>query len=147
MFSCLGETLWYLARSNRLEFIEYYIPLYSKFAEHDGTVHGAYGPRMFAMRGKIDQISILINLLSKHSSSRKAVLQIFNAEDILKEYKDVPCTCTIQFLVRDGKLNAVGHMRSNDAFLGLPHDIFAFTFIQEIIARSLNLELGTYKHL
>ena len=122
-------------------------PLYSKFAEHDGTVHGAYGPRMFAMRGKIDQISILINLLSKHSSSRKAVLQIFNAEDILKEYKDVPCTCTIQFLVRDGKLNAVGHMRSNDAFLGLPHDIFAFTFIQEIIARSLNLELGTYKHL
>jgi len=26
LFSCLGETLWYLARSNRLNFIRYYIP-------------------------------------------------------------------------------------------------------------------------
>jgi len=38
-------------------------------------------------------------------------------------------------------------MRSNDAFLGLPHDVFAFTFIQELVARSLGLKLGSYKHL
>ncbi|GBG02328.1 hypothetical protein AZSI13_16550 [Azospira sp. I13] len=37
-------------------------------------------------------------------------------------------------------------MRSNDAFKGLPHDIFAFTLIQELIARSLDVELGNYKH-
>jgi len=37
-------------------------------------------------------------------------------------------------------------MRSNDAFLGLPHDVFAFTFLQEIIARSVGVELGLYKH-
>jgi thymidylate synthase len=37
-------------------------------------------------------------------------------------------------------------MRSNDAYRGLPHDIFAFTMLQEIIARSLEVELGTYKH-
>jgi hypothetical protein len=33
LFSCLGETLWYLARSNELEFIKYYISIYGKFAE------------------------------------------------------------------------------------------------------------------
>ncbi|WP_363331185.1 thymidylate synthase [Bradyrhizobium sp.] len=32
-------------------------------------------------------------------------------------------------------------------FLGLPHDVFAFTFIQELIARSLGLKLGSYKHM
>jgi len=38
------------------------------------------------------------------------------------------------------------NMRSNDAFLGLPHDVFAFTMIQEIFARTLGVKLGTYKH-
>ncbi len=38
-------------------------------------------------------------------------------------------------------------MRSNDAFIGLPGDIFSFTMIQEMIARSLGIEVGTYKHL
>lgn len=37
-------------------------------------------------------------------------------------------------------------MRSNDAYLGLPHDIFAFTMLQEIVARSLKVEVGWYKH-
>ena len=38
-------------------------------------------------------------------------------------------------------------MRSNDAFMGLPHDVFAFTMIQELMARSLAIEMGTYKHM
>ncbi|EGF92522.1 thymidylate synthase protein [Asticcacaulis biprosthecium C19] len=37
-------------------------------------------------------------------------------------------------------------MRSNDAYLGLPHDIFCFTMLQELIAGSLSAKLGTYKH-
>ena len=147
VFSCLGETLWYLAKSNKLAFIKHYISQYSKYAELDGTIHGAYGPRLFAMRNSVDQIANIRKLLTDHPTSRKAVLQLFNAEDLLKDYKDIPCTCTLQFLCRAGRLNAVGHMRSNDAFLGLPHDIFAFTFIQEILARSMRLEVGTYKHL
>jgi thymidylate synthase len=56
VFSCLGETLWYLARSNELSFIKYYISMYGKFAESDGTVHGAYGPRLFGMRAGINQV-------------------------------------------------------------------------------------------
>ena len=38
------------------------------------------------------------------------------------------------------------NMRSNDAYWGLPHDVFTFTMLQEIIARTLGVELGTYKH-
>lgn len=147
VFSCLGETLWYLAHSNDLQFIKYYIGAYGKYAEQNGTIHGAYGPRMFKMRGNIDQISNIIKLLKRKPSSRQAVVQLFNAEDLLKNYNDVPCTCTMQYFVRKGALHKVVHMRSNDAYLGLPHDIFAFTFMQELIARTLNLKLGSYKHL
>src|SRR5438034_7399290 len=38
------------------------------------------------------------------------------------------------------------NMRSNDAYWGLPHDIFSFTMLQEILARDLSVEVGTYKH-
>jgi thymidylate synthase len=38
------------------------------------------------------------------------------------------------------------YMRSNDAFIGMPHDIFAFTMLQEIMAGDLGVGLGTYKH-
>jgi thymidylate synthase len=147
VFSCLGETLWYLAKSNELAFIKYYISIYGRFAETDGTVHGAYGPRLFGMRARVNQIDNVIKLLRRKPNSRQAVVQLFNAEDLLKDYNDIPCTCTMQFFVRNGSLNAVVHMRSNDAFIGLPHDIFAFTFIQELVARSLGLKLGAYKHM
>jgi len=146
-FSCLGETLWYLAGSDQLDFIKYYLSNYRQFAERDGTIHGAYGPRLLSMRGKVDQIETVTNLLERKPSSRQAVIQLFNAEDLLKPYNDIPCTCTVQFLIRKGTLNTITHMRSNDAFLGLPHDVFAFTFIQELVARTLRLKLGSYKHM
>ena len=38
------------------------------------------------------------------------------------------------------------HMRSNDSYKGLPGDVFAFTMIQELVARSLDVEVGRYKH-
>jgi len=146
VFSCLGETLWYLAKSNELKFIEYYLKGYDKFSDDKKTLHGAYGPRMFRMRSGVDQIDNVIELLRRKPSTRQAVIQLFNAEDILKDYSDIPCTCTIQFLVRKRHLHAMTYMRSNDAFVGLPHDIFAFTFLQEIFARSIGARLGTYKH-
>src|SRR4051812_20038072 len=33
VFSCLGELLWYLAGSNRLDFIKYYVPRYEEFSD------------------------------------------------------------------------------------------------------------------
>ena len=44
------------------------------------------------------------------------------------------------------KLLMMTHMRSNDVFIGLPHDVFVFTMLQEIMARTLSVRLGTYKH-
>lgn len=144
LFSALGELLWYLSGSDRVDQIAYYLPIYKDFAEDDGSVHGAYGPRLFSMRG-IDQLANAVANL-KRPDSRQCVIQLFSAEDIDRKYNDVPCTCTLQFFNRGGKLDLMVHMRSNDAFAGLPHDVFAFTMIQEIMARSTGLKLGEYVH-
>ena len=144
-FSCLGELLWYLSGSDKLEFIERYIRAYADDAEDDGTLHGAYGPRLFDMDGQ-NQIANVTNLLRETPGSRRAVIQLYSAQDIAKRYNEIPCTTTIQYLLRDARLECCVTMRSNDAFKGLPHDTFCFTMIQEIIARELGVELGVYKH-
>jgi thymidylate synthase len=145
LFSCIGELLWYLARSNSLRFISYYAPRYSLDSDDGRTLYGAYGPRLYNMRG-VDQVSNVVNLLKSKPNSRRAVIQLFDAGDIAKHHKEIPCTCTLQFMVRGARLRMFTTMRSNDAFLGLPHDVFAFTMLQELIARKLGVELGEYKH-
>ncbi|MFD1893311.1 thymidylate synthase [Ottowia beijingensis] len=145
LFSCLGELLWILAGSDRLDFIQHYIPGYDEFSDDQKTIYGAYGPRLF---GKVpnDQVPRVIQLLKDKRDSRQAVLQLFDRTDTLTFHKDVPCTCTLQFMVRDSRLHMLTSMRSNDAWLGLPHDVFTFTMIQELVARSVGIELGEYKH-
>jgi thymidylate synthase len=150
-FSALGEFLWYLTKDNRLDFIQPYIPAYAQDSEDGLTVHGGYGPRIFAQRGH-DQLEDVIRQLTEAPTSRRAVIQIFSAEDNAKRpgtgkrHKEVPCTTTLQFLLRDCKLHLIATMRSNDAYLGLPHDVFCFTLLQEFVARTLRVELGFYRH-
>lgn len=100
LFSCLGEFLWYMSGTRDIHFISHYIPDYSKFSGN--RPHGAYGPRIFRMRGKYNQYTRVRDLLRERPDTRRAVIQLFNAEDIERDYKDVPCTCTVQLLLRDG---------------------------------------------
>ncbi|MGW8308718.1 MAG: thymidylate synthase [Achromobacter pulmonis] len=150
LFSCLGEFLWYLAGSNDLKFIQYYIPKYDEYSDDGETIFGAYGPRLFSLNGKIDQLKNVVETLKKNGESRRAVVQLFRGEDLaadlVERKNDLPCTCTLQFTLRKHQLHMLVMMRSNDAFKGLPHDVFAFTMLQEIIARTLEVEVGLYKH-
>jgi thymidylate synthase len=145
VFSRLGELAWYLAKSNNVKFISYYLKRYKKDAEVDGTIFGAYGPRIFGMNG-VNQFENVIKLLQEKRTSRQAVIQLFDARDLVESHKIIPCTCSLQFMIRHDRLNMSTTMRSNDAYIGLPHDVFSFTMIQEIMARILNCDLGEYSH-
>lgn len=144
-FSALGEFLWYLTKDNCLDFIRPYIPDYSEESEDGLTVHGGYGPRIFNQRGH-DQFENAIRLLREAPTSRRAVIQIFDAGDNARRFREVPCTTTLQFLLRQNRLHLIANMRSNDAYIGLPHDVFCFTMLQEMAARTLRVDLGSYRH-
>lgn len=144
VFSCLGEFAWYLSGSDETDFIASYIPRY-RDADENGSISSAYGPRLMGT-GRNDQLRRVISLLREKPTSRRAVIQLFDRTDLMMESPEVPCTCSIQFLCRDNKVHAFVTMRSNDAYFGLPHDIFAFTMLQELVARSLGFELGEYVH-
>lgn len=143
VFSALGELLWYLSGSNATDHISHYISEYARYDEA-GTIFGGYGPRL---RGGTDQLATVIALLRARPPTRRAVIQFFDRADILQPHEDVPCTCTLQFLSREAGLDLIVNMRSNDVFIGLPHDVFCFSMIQELVARSVGVELGQYIHI
>lgn len=144
-FSCLGELCWYLAGSNDVKFISYYLKNYRELGEN-GIVFGAYGPRLFHWN-EMNQYSNVVDLLKRKPHSRRAVIQLFEANDLSEYHEDVPCTCSLQFMIRNQQLNLHVSMRSNDAYFGLAHDVFCLTMLQEIMARDLSVELGRYVHV
>lgn len=154
LISCIGEFFWYLNGSDELDFIEYYIANYRKFIGYDKTevlpAFGAYGPRIF---GENSQFNKIIEVLKEKPTSRRAVIAIYSKDDLLRQdHRDIPCTCFLQFFIRDDRLHLTTTMRSNDAAIGLVHDVFSFTLIQEIMYAKLvsffpNLQLGEYTHI
>ncbi|MCL1673003.1 thymidylate synthase [Elizabethkingia ursingii] len=146
--SPIGEFLWYMSGSNKLDFIEYYIKKYRDFSNNKESLNGAYGARLFNNENDFSgQVKNVIELLKKKENTRQAVIQIFDKNDLLiSKNLDIPCTCTLQFFIRDNKLVLFVTMRSNDVFVGLPHDIFCFTMLQEVIAKELKKEVGDYHH-
>ena len=145
IFGWVGELLWYLAGNDELSFIKYYIKDYK--ADHEGAEHvrAAYGPRLY--NGGSNQLRLIIDLLRQKADTRRAVIPIYQPQDLQSDLVEVPCTCTLQFFLRRRRLELIAHMRSNDAYKGLPGDIFAFTMIQEIVAAALDVEPGRYKHM
>lgn len=154
LISCVGEFFWYLSGSDSLEFIEYYITNYRTFIDYKENEKipalGAYGPRVF---GEQSQFKAIEHLLRKKPDSRRAVISIYDRTDVFREdNRDIPCTCSLQFFIRDNTLHLTTIMRSNDAATGLVHDLFSFTLIQELMWAKLardntSLKLGTYTHI
>lgn len=144
-----AEALWYLTGNNSLSYISYYnkrMPDYSM----DGQIltGTAYGKKLFHFgEQNLNQWQNVKQELLNDADSKRAVIQIFDAHELtINQNLDVSCTLGLQFLIRNNQLNMVAYMRANDAFRGIVSDIFSFTFIQEFMARELNLKVGKYYH-
>lgn len=141
IYAC-AELLWYLSGEETVERVAAYAPQYAKFA-NDGIAHGAYGKRWHG------QWAALLSVLTKEET-RQAVLSCWRPSDLQdaasRKYNDLPCTLTLQFLIRDGGLHLITTMRSNDLWLGFPYDAFAFTTLQRLLATYLKLRPGIYTH-
>jgi len=92
----------------------------------------------------------VITLLQEKPNTRQAVITMWNGGDLLHaiigDHKDLPCTLSLQFLLRGRLLHCIATMRSNDVWLGLPYDVFAFTCLQRLIADALKVKTGMYVH-
>lgn len=152
-----AELLWYLSGTNDISMLKHYAPSYANYAQADGTAYGAYGYRISSglriSTGDLvneNLIALAIAELKKAPHSRQCVISLWHPVDLANAYdgimRDVPCTISWQFLVREGRLHMICSMRSNDVWLGLPYDIYCNTMIQRMMAGELGLMIGHYTH-
>lgn len=137
------ETLWYLSGQEDLATVSRHAPSYSRYSDDGATLFGAYGPRMHSY----GQFTKVLDLLKSDPDTRQAVITISRAYDRSHSSRDQPCTCLLQFQVQDDRLFCTVYMRSNDLWFGFPYDVFAFMFIQRLVADHLGYALGEYTHV
>lgn len=107
------------------------------FMNDVGIFDGHYGTRITYW------MPYIIALLNKDPDTRQAVINIYGQQD-RHASKDIPCTLTMQFFIREDKVHMIVTMRSNDVLWGVPYDTNAFCFLLECVAASLSREMGTY---
>jgi thymidylate synthase len=90
-------------------------------------------------------LPFVIEDLKRNKESRRAVISIRDNE-IDSRNKDAACMQSIQFFIRDNKLDCMVLFRSNDLPEAFFFNAFALIVLQEKIAKELGVETGTYAH-
>ena len=148
----IAEVVWILSGRNDSAFLNFWNSKLPEYAGHRSAYHGAYGFRL-RHHFKVDQLERAYHTLKNNPDSRQVVLQIWDTKADLPDEKglpvaeDIPCNVCSLLKVRNGKLEWLQIMRSNDLYRGLPYNFVQFTYLQEIIAGWLGLELGSYNQL
>lgn len=154
-FFHLFEALWMLGGRQDAIWLDRFVSDFSKrFAEGDGTQHGAYGHRWryhFDLEGGghpalPDQIELVVGLLSNNPGDRRAVITMWDpVADLGANKKDVPCNLVITPRVRGEVLDITVFCRSNDAIWGVyGANAVHFSVLQEYLAARLGLSVGRY---
>lgn len=125
-----AEAFWMLTGDDRVETIAPYNSNISKFSDDGKTFFGAYGPKIAS------QIDFVVNKLLEDPDTRQAGLNLWRENP--PKTKDVPCTISMFFNLRDGRLNMHVFMRSSDVWLGVPYDVFNFSMVALQVLCRLN---------
>ena len=143
-----AELEWYYSGDPRISHSPLIEKVWKKYSD-DGETASNYGARIFGKHRLIgaDQWSAAKEALRGDAGSTRAVLNIHSYFDPKShEKKDVPCTLALQLFQREGKLDMVAYMRSNDAVLGFRNDLYCFTEMQKRMAAELGMAAGRYVH-
>lgn len=135
-----AEAAWIISGSNRLADIQPYMDVYKNFSDDGVFLRGAYGPKV------VDQLGYVVDAIESDNDTRQAVINIWRERPGAS--KDIPCTISMQFLLREGVLNMVTTMRSQDIVLGFTYDVFTFSMVAMAVQlllkdRGVEVELGT----
>ena len=148
----LAEIVWIMTGRRDLAFLDYWNRRYRDFVGPGPELHGAYGYRIRRHLG-VDQLERAYRALDSDPDTRQVVIQIWDspsdlpAADGTPANRDIPCNVVAMPKLRDGKLEWLQVIRSNDMMLGIPHNFVQFTSMQEIMAGWLGVECGSYTQI
>jgi len=138
----MREIEWYKLQSLNVNDIRGGPPaIWKQVADSDGYVNSNYGWCIYSKDNGY-QYSSCLNELKNNPFSRRAIM-IYTRPSMQYDYNlngrsDFMCTNSVQYLIRNNKLDAVVQMRSNDVVYGYKND-FAW---QENVLNELSSDLG-----
>ncbi len=143
------EFLWYLRGDRFDKSILESASMWKNLVNEDGSINSNYGQYVFGERKQFDDAK---KFLEDDRDSRRASIVILSGEHLRMVTKDVPCTYSLNFRIRNNRLNMSVHMRSQDGIFGMANDAPAFSFIHEMMVCALRekyptLEYGAYFHI
>ncbi len=140
------ETLWVITGNNNVKWLSNFLPRALDYSDDGKIWRNAYGPKLRNWQGK-DQLLSVYNELSQNMESRRAVLNIYDAESCLYiNSKDIACNLVLNFYVRDNKLHLNVMSRSMDILWGSLVNFYEWSILQEMLAIWLKIEVGDYSH-
>ena len=141
-----AEWQWYLSgdrSTDKLGILYGKTPeIWQRMADSNGNVNSNYGWQW----KRNNQIDWVVNLLAKEKDTRQAAITILDMKEHDTFTYDTPCTYAIQFTILNGRLDICVTMRSNDLWYGFCNDQYQFSMLQEMIAKEINMDMGTYYH-
>jgi thymidylate synthase len=133
-FMC-AEAAWILSGDNRVDTITPYSRDILQFSDDGLFYFGAYGPKVR------QQLPYVLGALLRDRDTRQAVMTIWRESP--PGSRDVPCTVSVQWVIRNEAIHCVMTMRSSDAWLGAPYDWFNFTMLTVYLAVLYQRKTGT----
>lgn len=140
------ELQWYLSHSLNVHDIPGKVPeIWLKVADADGFINSNYGWMVFSQENGSQYQNVFEELI-KHPTSRRAVV-IYQRPSMWTDYSkngrsDFVCTNAVQYLIRDGFLDAVVQMRSNDVTFGYKNDFAWQNWVLKTLAEDLSRSVG-----
>ena len=143
------EFLWYLKGNKFDQSILEKASMWKNLVNDDGSINSNYGQYVFGDQKQFDDV---VKTLIADKDSRRASIVILADRHLKMLTKDVPCTYSLNFRIRDNFLNMSVHMRSQDAIFGMGNDAPAFSMIHEMMLNTLRgtypeLKYGNYFHI
>lgn len=140
------ELDWYNSTSLNVYDIEGKVPaIWQQVADANGFINSNYGWCIYS-KGNHEQYLKVKRELKHNPDSRRATM-IYTRPTMHEDYNkhgmsDFMCTNTVQYLIRDDRLNALVYMRSNDAVYGYKNDYAWQKHVLDKLAEDLEVKVG-----
>lgn len=149
--AAIDEILWiYSKMSNNIKDLNSRI--WDKWADENGYIQKAYGYQIAKpTMGYPSQIHYVLNEIKANPTSRRIMMNMFNAEEQLTKATEslVECAYATHFSVKNGKLHMTLIQRSGDFLTAAGAggwNVVQYAALQHAIAQECNLEVGILTH-
>lgn len=112
-------------------------------ATDEGHINSNYGWCVFS-KNNYEQFNHVIDAIVDDNNTKQAVMY-YTRPNIHEQWNDgvhanhdMICTCYVSYLLREGKVNACVHMRSNDIWYGLRNDLAWQQWVFKAVIEELN---------